>query len=351
MKRSHLQILRNRGSAISSSTSIMSEGTATAAVAATSTAAGVTSGALRSLSGGKLPSRVLISRTVFLAALCAVAATLGYLAHRYLTESENQLAEAQFISIADRATQIASETVVRRRLGTVTLASVLSGAFPNASAWPYVHLNQYERISTNIMNTSSGRGMAFGPLITPGQLQSFEEFAYDYFESAFPSRNGTVGVSSFGRGVYGVDTALNTSDNRYHDVDGSTTYGSPNRILFPLLQHSSGPHGVLMANMHNEPARGIAIDSIIKCSSQRLAEAKKRTSGERGDDDGGEKCSAISDMTMGKMDDPAAFIVVPIYPANDPTVVSSVYEYQHCNNTISSKYLFCCSADSSHGLK
>jgi hypothetical protein len=47
---------------------------------------------------------------------------------------------------------------LRKRLGTVSMASIASYQFPDAESWPLI-MNGYETISSNLIETSSGREM------------------------------------------------------------------------------------------------------------------------------------------------------------------------------------------------
>lgn len=261
-------------------------------------------------------SGLFLGRLFFITCLGVVASILGYAAFTFLTNSEIELADRQFDSIADRALDTAQAITRRKRLGTVSMASVASYSQPNAEAWPFVVIEGYEQMSTNIIETSDGRAMGFCPLVKPGEEQrAFEEFAYGYYDERFPGQG--MGISSFGRGVYGTDPSLNTSDNRYHDTDGSTSYGSPNNITAPMLQiNFFGPHPALMLNLHWEQTRGEFIDAMMACAADRAV--KNDTSIE---------CLFITDtlllVTRGEDANPGpgGLIMQPIYPANDPTVL------------------------------
>jgi hypothetical protein len=139
---------------------------------------------------------VWVGRVLFVAALGCVAAILGFLSYYFLTQSETVLAVSQFESIAGRALSASQEIVLRKRLGTISMASVIANALPDPKAYPFVFLNGYEEVSSNLIVTSSGRGMGFCPLVTPAQLEDFETFAYDFYENTrmptFP--NGTAGT-------------------------------------------------------------------------------------------------------------------------------------------------------------
>jgi hypothetical protein len=113
------------------------------------------------------------------------------------------------------------------------LASVLSFAFPEAETWPFINLNGYETIAANLIQATVGATLSVCPFVTPEQLSEFEDFAYSV---VFASKNypSEIGESSFGRGVYGLDFSLNNTDFRFHETDGSTTWGSPNKVLYSI---------------------------------------------------------------------------------------------------------------------
>jgi hypothetical protein len=257
-----------------------------------------------------ISNRIVACRVLFLAFLCGAAALLGYAAHMFLTNSEKDLAETQFESIADRALDTALEITLRKLLGTVSMASIASYQFPDAESWPFVKINGYEAISSNVIETSSGREMGFCPFVTPEQLPSFEEFAYEYYGEKFPPG---AAVSSFGKGVFGIDPALNTTDNRYHETDGSTYYDSRNNIFAPILQHNAGAHPALMLNLHFQETRGTIIDNLITCSETETHH---------------EECSSITDMLILTSQEvepgPGALIMQAIYPANNNTTLVGV---------------------------
>jgi hypothetical protein len=255
----------------------------------------------------RLSHSVFVGRVIFLAFLCATAALLGYAAHRLLVDSENDLAETQFGSIADRALDAGVGITLRKRLGTVSMASIAAYQFPNAEAWPYVKIDGYETIASNLIKASSGRGIGFAPLVTPEQLSSFEEFAYDYYEERFPG--GTAGLSPFGKGVSG-NRIPGSPDARYHETDGRTYYNSPNKIFAPVLQHNQGEYRGLMVNIHFYEPLGKVIDGMIACAKAN-----------------DEECGAITDMLILQQEvlpGPGALIMQGIYPANNSTTLVGV---------------------------
>ena len=260
-------------------------------------------------------------RILFLTFLTVVAILLGYASYAYLHFEENLVAETQFKSIADRALVTSLEITMRKRLGTISMASILSNAFPNADVWPYVTLPGYEEISTNLIETSSGREMGFCPLVTPEQLEDFETFAYNFFESDRdpPFPNGTA-HSDFGKGVWGMDPSAGFPDGRYHESDGSTSYGSPNKIFAPIIQHNAGAFPALMLNLHFQEERGEVIDSLIECA---------KTVKETGDHI---DCLSITDMIILTSQEvepgPGALLMQPIFPKHDNTTVSHALPLQ-----------------------
>lgn len=262
------------------------------------------------------PHDARAGRILLFLALCTVAGVLGYFTYYKLTESEFEIAEQMFASIASRSTQSAIETVERKRLGTVSMATLASYANPTADAWPFVVIQGYEDISTNLIATSSASGMLFAPLIEPTDLQEFEDFAYTHYNTSRlpePFPEGTA-ESSFGKGVWGVDPTINSADHRYHETDGNTSYNSPHKIFAPVLHHSSGAFLGLMLNLHFKENAGTAIDSLIDCAASRAAVG-----------DTSVQCSQITNVIVPSQnidDRPGAVIVQPIYPANNATVLT-----------------------------
>ena len=271
----------------------------------------------------RMSKAVWAGRIIFLVALVLVAALLGYAAYVLLSHSETSLATVQFKSIADRAMESALGITARKRLGTVSMASVASHANPNASDWPFVVIEGYEEMSTYLIETSSGREMGFCPLVVPENLAAFEDFAYNYYENARnpPFPNGTA-TSSFGKGVWGVNPKLETKDKRYHETDGSTSYGSPNKIFTPILHHNEGPHKALMLNLHFQETRGKVIDYLIECAEARAKKLEQNSSSVV-------ECISVTDMLILTSQEvepgPGALIMQPIYPANDPEKVGASY--------------------------
>lgn len=98
-----------------------------------------------SLSTGAAPvakkrvSRVSAVRIVFLLFLAGVAAVLGVGAYFVLKDSEENIAEEQFDSIADRALDLSKGIAHRQKHGLLTLASMAEQTFPDAEMWPFVN--------------------------------------------------------------------------------------------------------------------------------------------------------------------------------------------------------------------
>ena len=253
---------------------------------------------------------IRVGRLVFVAFLGVVAAVLGYLAYFILTSAEENLAESQFESIAERALIAAQQILERKEFGAKSMASIAGNTFPDTQQWPNVAIPGFEDISKNILLTAKAREMAFAPMIKPEQLESFEQFAFGYFEQRF---HQGIGDDEW-LGVWGVNQSL----NRYHVTNATTgtDYASDHEVFTPIIQTDSGAHPSLMLNIHFEEVRGKAMDRIIDCAMERQ---------EIG---GTIDCGAISDyITLTNQEDepnPGAKLFQPIYPANDPFEVSAI---------------------------
>jgi hypothetical protein len=284
--------------------------------------------AARQHASTKTSRNVSRGRILFIFCLAIVAAVLGYMGYYLIRQSETDLASSQFESIADRALTTSQDIVERKTKGTMTMATIAASEQPFADVWPYVTIIGYEETATSLIETSDGREMGFCPLVTPEQLSTFEDFAYDYYENTrlHPFPNGTA-VSSFGKGVWGVNPELETTDNKYHETDGSTYYGSPNKIFAPIL------HPALLLNLHFQEARGVAIDNILSCSEERAAGSDA-------------VCGSITDMLILTSQDvepgPGALIFQPIYPKFDNltivgTIASSIVWAESLQNVFATR--------------
>ena len=252
-----------------------------------------------------------ISRLFFLAFLLVIATVSGLIVDVVFRNVERATAVHEYNVITEQALASAQAITSRKSLGAKVLASTLQAAHPDASAWPFVALTDYEKISMKVIDVSNGRELGFCPLVEPSQLAQFEDFAYDLIDSKFPP---DTAVHSFGRGVYGIDPTLGASDNRYHESDGNTSYDSPNRIFAPILQHNAGVCPCLMLNLHFQVTRGQAIDEVIACSERRAMS-----------NDSSVDCGLITDIfELSTADGPGGLIFQPIYPSSNETQVCSL---------------------------
>lgn len=278
---------------------------------------------------------VLWARVLFLLCLAGCAAVLIYFAQNIIANSEHQLAVSHFQSISERALYTAKEITHRKLLGTKSLATIVEHRFPDASQWPFVALDGYEDIASQIIDTSMGRGMGFCPLVKLDQLQEFEDFAYNYYEENYPN-NPQAGLSSFGKGVFGMSKTINTTDRRYRDTTGIPPYPTNyTQLLAPLIQHYSGANvNILMLNARVDPRRGKAIDDMMKCFQDQNPQAQifstsssnssNLTSMSALPDTNTEyNCSVISNFQYLTSSDvePGAYIFKPISPAKQRHLV------------------------------
>lgn len=266
-------------------------------------------------------SNVWVGRCLFLACLVGVAILLCFLAYRLSTDSEKELSERQFDSIAESALSKSAFIADRKLRAAETMALIASYQNPNKDSWPFVSVDGYECMSKNLIEMSSGRGMAFAPFVEPEHFKDFQEWAYDFLETSFPSEKDTVGTFSFGRGIAGSDPSLGASDGKYPaDKDGSVRgFESRNRFFAPVIQHNKGAKGPLMSSMRHEPLRGEFMDKMIDCSLD--------TTSNHGN------CGGLTDMIFGQ-NEPGGMIIKPIYPANETNKVSKLVLARVCSHSL-----------------
>lgn len=254
----------------------------------------------------KTSRRIGTSRIVLLLCLATAAAVLGYGAHRLLSDTETKLAEKQFEAKSVSAMESAQRIASRLKLGVIALASVVEQTLPDAETWPFVHVNGFEIIARNIVETSSGQSMGFLPIVLPQQLKEFEDYA--------------VNVTMKGEAVTNRMYGLDAEGQRYNETDGSTYWESPYKIFTPFHQHSFS-NALFLANYHSIEARGEVVDQVIDCAKRRAQESLEAHSLDP--DWKPRECSVLTDIVdlsqKVPIETPSAVLIQPLYPANDPT--------------------------------
>jgi len=253
---------------------------------------------------------VYMSRAVFLVTLVGVATLLGIGAHRLLTGTEERLAAEQFESISESALKVALTNSQRQKSGVVTLATIVEQSLPEAERWPLVHVNGYREMAQKVIETSSAWHMGFIPLVQVDRLAEFEDYAF----------NTVMKGDAITNRVWGMDE----NGQKYNETDGSTYWGSAHRIFTPFYQHSHSDVLFLM-NWHSIEARGRLVDEMIECSELRAREMRDNAGN---NDFSPRDCSVSTEIVdlyfRPIVEEPAVVVAQPIYPANDPTVMSGL---------------------------
>lgn len=259
-------------------------------------------------------SSLWMGRVLYSLCLLGVAALLGFFAFYFVHSSQQNLAEHQFESIAERALKSVERIAARKQSGTKTMANVVAQAVPDAAVYPFVTVPGFESMATSVMETASIRECGFCPLVEESQREAFETFAYEYFGKRFPDQNDTA-LSSFGQGVWNTNPE---TGERYHEVGGATDPSISNRtFLTPILQHDKGAHPALMLNIRGAPARARQIEDMMRCADVRSQSGNLSM-----------PCGAITDIVnlRGQPEGtgPGAVIIEPIHPASQPDQVTAI---------------------------
>uniref|UniRef100_A0A7S3L1K4 histidine kinase n=1 Tax=Amphora coffeiformis TaxID=265554 RepID=A0A7S3L1K4_9STRA len=251
----------------------------------------------------------------------------------YLHRAEEDMAAAQFQSLAQPALQAVRRATLQKLYGSRTLAAVVAHAVPNASTWPFLYVPGFAAITTNLVPTQgqavskTSGGLSVAPIVTPQQAPAFEAFAYDYFAQEFGfnnniNNNHTEDDLSLwpnqGRGIfYRDDDKCRNNNGRCHDTTGQVTWNTSldQPILTPKFLHTQGNHPLLLLNVHADETQGRVVEAGIQCQSQQSSSSSSSSS---------QSCQAASEMVVSSTRGAGAFVVTPITPANeqDQTVVT-----------------------------
>ena len=217
------------------------------------------------------------------------------------------------------------------------LNSAATGA--ESQQWPFVTQTDYETLAKNIIDTSKGCNIAYGPILTPEQVPDFEAYAEDFYQN---SRRPEVWPE--GTGVKVEDRVAVWSmgpDGPVHDTSGETAmWNSTHRIIVPMYQHSAGPVGKLMFNMHFSPLLGKTIEDMMACAEETkvlIQEHELMYSNLSEEDEAPPAAPSLKDCTIvtelahnktsfvqGEPMGPGANMMQPIFPAFNKTEMTGV---------------------------
>lgn len=228
------------------------------------------------MNGCYVLDRTNVLRIAFVASLLAAAVICGVISYNQLNDLETSVGVHTYESIAELALDGAETNMLRRLQGGGVMAQVMSFSFPNASQWPYVSFDGYTEINRNVGKMSTSTEHSLIPIVRPEQLADFEAFAKKtYQDHGYPE---TVGINDFGFGIWHFDpNPANPQypDMRVHDTTGETTWGSPHKILTPVLHVGHKNGGYELINGHYGPFFGGAHDSLIDCALARQERAQQ----------------------------------------------------------------------------
>lgn len=248
---------------------------------------------------------VRISTGVCLIVLCA---GFSYATYYITTELNHQVYETQYNSIASTAYDSIVQSAVEKIYGSRVMSTVLSQQFPSNMSWPNTTWRGYESTAKAANDFLSFTGMGFAPIVQPDERGSFQDHVYNFY-SEYPEQLGDASIEDvFDVGISKVNPA---TGERISDLTGATGWGSPN-VLFTPLMHTYPNKDILLLNLHAEPNRGAAIDSIIDCAhnSETIS-----------------NCGAATDfieLVTDNAEDVSYLIIEPIYPADDPNYLAGI---------------------------
>jgi signal transduction histidine kinase len=266
--------------------------------------------------------RITYLRVTVLVCLAAIGVGGGYLVYYLLNQMEDEICALQFASVADLIqASITSNFESKVKIGQDWSKEFGVGC-PRSESWPNC---AYDLEVFNFLyegNSDDVRTAGLAPFVSPQKVQEFENFSKSLFETSSGYPTGT-GYSSFGFGVFGINKSLPTSDHRYHDTTGATSYGSPYHILTPVFvfDHMARNYPAMFYNLHSEPSRGQAIDKLLNCQNlSKLNEShpcRQRSS-----------LTRILQLIIDSKPTRATAIYTPIYPQfNRTEMVGLSYAY------------------------
>ena len=178
--------------------------------------------------------------------------------------------------------------------------------------------------------------MQYMPIVTPEEVPSFEEFAYNYYAQHPELYPSNAGISDFGKGIYIKSSESPYPDKRIHDTIGQLDPFNRS-ILTPTVQLVSSVFSdtylqqFLLMNKRGEMELcKKAQDQVIECVAQRYSNTSGSSSSSTSSrDSSGSSRSGIESCTVlttihefpGYENLPFSLLLTPITLAQNPAEV------------------------------
>jgi len=233
----------------------------------------------------------------------------GYISYTLSASNEEDVLHSQYTNSA-RQLQFTILDDVNSKISILrTLVAVVTINCNDASKWPNcaVPMKNFLNYADPMVETTKSRTIQYAPLVLPEEVDSFEDFAYDFYEASGYSE---LGVSSIGRGIHAVNA---TSGERYHCT--VPVPGVVYDVLFPIFETGALDLNLnaIMYNVYSEEKSAVAIEAMLDCTYAAI------NAGELSALDIGNTCSSITDVIKLTQDNEFNPGVVLRYPIIVPT--------------------------------
>jgi len=273
-------------------------------------------------------TRTLALRVLFVLSLFVTGLVCTTLAYTIISDLELEVGRQTYESVANSALSAAQAITQRKIQGGNAMESILASAFPNATQWPTVGLNNFGETANIIAGLAGEASIVLAVLVRPDQVDEFEVHARKHYrDQGYLETAGSNAEVGFGI--------------RYRHPDGYfvldrtgnyTTYETDNRqIMTPILDHSTWDSPMRMSNIH---VSSTAVDSIIECTEHHNLHHQLTTTKNNGtevteplgrspssDLSNHPNCSIVSGFKVNDEEDLIGLIYKPIYPRNDPSTL------------------------------
>lgn len=217
----------------------------------------------------KADSRIIVLRGLVVLSLFVAAGVCGAINYITLTKNEENFAASQYKSISIQALDVISGNFGRMNLGSAMLAKAYSYANSDFSKWPFVSLDGFMDMATQLGVMASLDNVLVTPVVQLSQRDQFIDHMREVWanEPLMPDLTGTP------QSVLGIWSMGETSP--YPDFDGKV-YAFPTKydnILVPAFQVTFSDDitpFVLGMNSHTNPLFGPYIDAVMDCVGESV---------------------------------------------------------------------------------
>ncbi|CAM9122794.1 unnamed protein product, partial [Ectocarpus fasciculatus] len=210
----------------------------------------------------------LIFRFLVCLSLFAAAVVCGAVSYVVLRISEHKTYQNQYYAVTKQMKQSIEDFLEKYQNTADQLAVIANIKYPNSSSWPFVGIQDFNRLDTSVVRvTGSASANSILPIVATEQLAAFNSYAKEFLA-------GEEWISEYPQ-VYSLHNlgVWDTKDGIPYSIAHGQSFEGRDLIV-PLLNAPTDTvkAGYVLGNVHAVQEIGIAMDDILSCTEKGYEE-------------------------------------------------------------------------------